>query len=271
VAGERRWRWWIAGIVAAVVVAVVVPLVLFATREDPKAKDIGEAVDEFEPGEGDATADGPAPGVYEAAGEGREAISFPPVSQRDGDVVPVTVEAAAEGCWTVTVDYNEAHWQDWTYCPDGEVVTDRGGQTYQRWDFGATKVENTSTFTCDPPAVMIDPGAEPGDSWDQRCTGTNTQAAGESTSTGPYTFVGIESLEVDGEQVETRHHRQERTISGAQTGTDVVHFWFAVDDHLPIRMEREVRIDSDSPVGTVTYTEEGSWQLTSLEPTTGAS
>jgi hypothetical protein len=259
------------GIAAVVLVALAVPLVLFATREDPKAKDIGAAVDEFEPGEGDAAADGPAPGVYEAAGEGREAISFPPVSQRDGAVVPVTVEAAEEGCWKVTVDYNEAHWQDWTYCPDGAMVVDRGGQTYQRWDFGATKVENTSTFTCDPPAVMIDPDATAGDSWQQACTGTNTQADGESTSAGPHTFVGLEPLEVGGDEVQTRHYRQERTISGAQAGTDVVHFWFVLDDHLPVRMEREVRIDSDSPVGTVTYTEEGSWQLTSLTPATGAS
>jgi hypothetical protein len=31
-------------------------------------------------------------------------------------------------------------------------------------------------------------------------------------------------------------------------------------------MEREVRIHSDSPVGTITYTESGWWQLTSLVP-----
>jgi hypothetical protein len=259
-----------AGIAAVVLAAVAAPLVLFATREDPEAKDLGEAVDEFRPSEDDAAA-GPEPGVYEAAGEGREAISFPPVSQRDGEVVPVTVEPVAEGCWTVTVDYNEAHRQDWTFCPDDGAVVDRGGQTYQRWDFGATKVENTSTFTCDPPAVMIDPDADPGDSWPQSCTGTNTQADGESTSAGPHAFVDVEALEIGGDAVQTRHYRQERTISGAQAGTDVVHFWFAVDDHLPVRMEREVRIDSDSPVGTVTYTEEGSWQLTSLVPATAGS
>ncbi len=274
---RRRWPWVVGLVVAVVLVAVAVPVVLFATRERPEGKDLGEAVDEYQPGSSTA-AGGPTPGVYRATGEGTEAISLPPVSQHDGAVVPVTVEAADDGCWRVEAAYHEAHRQDWTFCeqPGGggagegaaPVVVDRGGQTYQRWDFGATSVENTSTFTCDPPAVMIDPSAEPGDTWDQHCTGTNTQTDGTTISAGTYEFVGVEDLEIDGEAVPARRYRQDRTISGAQTGTDAVDVWFAVADHLPLRMARDVRIDSDSPVGTVTYTESGWWQLDSLVPET---
>jgi len=35
-----------------------------------------------------------------------------------------------------------------------------------------------------------------------------------------------------------------------------------------LRAERNYRLTSPSPVGNITYTEQGSWQLSSLEPTT---
>lgn len=271
-AHRRRWLFVLGGLVLLLAVVVGVPVALYLTRDQPGPKSVDEAVEEYERGS-DTEPDGqrgvgPEPGVYEASGEGVEAISFPPVRQQDGEVVPITVEDRAGGCWQVKASFNAAHWQTWTFCEDDGGVVERGGETYQRWDFGATSVENTSTFRCDPPAVTIDPGAAEGDRWDQSCTGSNTQVDGETTSSGPYTYVATEVLEVDGRPVETRRHHQERTIAGAQTGTNVVEVWFAVDDHIPIRMERTVRIDSDSPVGTVTYTEEGTWQLTSLVPRT---
>ena len=265
----------IAGIALgiAVVVAVGVVGVLFATREDPGAKSVEEAIEELasdttQPG--GAMLAGPAPGVYPAEGEGREAISTPPVAQTDGVVIPVSVERVEGDCWRVTVDYNEAHWQDWRFCPDGDVVVDEGGTTYQRWDFGALTVENETVFVCDPPPLMIDPAAEPGASWDQTCVGTSSQVSGEATSSGPYRFEGRDELTVAGQVVPVRHYRQERTLSGAQSGSTVLDVWFAEADGLPVRMAREVAIDSSSPVGTVAYTESGWWQLTTLTPATAA-
>ena len=35
---------------------------------------------------------------------------------------------------------------------------------------------------------------------------------------------------------------------------------------LPVRMTWNLRIDSPSPIGSVTYTEEGTWTLDSMQP-----
>lgn len=266
----RRKGLWIAGIVVAAIVVVVVGFVVvsFVLREDPGAKSVEEALEELDEGgsgeDGDVVS-GPEPGVYRAEGEGTESLSVPPVSQHDGAVMPVSVERPETGCWRVKIDYNEAHWQSWLFCEQDGVIVERGGETYQRWDFGAITAENTSTFVCDP-SVMIDPDAEPGARWEQSCTGTSSATAGTTISAGPYEFVGIEEVVIGGVGVPARRYHQERSLSEAQQGTTVTELWFAVDTGLPLRMERETHVESDSPVGRVTYTESGHWQLASLTP-----
>jgi hypothetical protein len=274
-AGHRTRRWVVLvglAVAAVLVAATAVVLVAFLVREDPQQKDVGEAVEEFreDAGPQPGGANRPPAGVYLAEGTGRESLSFPPISQNDGDEVPVTVEHEGADCWILTIDFNEAHWQNFRYCPgsDSGTLVETGGDTFQRWDLGSATIENLSTFTCDPPSVMIDSDAKEGDAWDHSCEGTNSQVAGVTTTAGPYTYVGLEQIDVDGKEVATRHYRQERAISGAQRGSTTIDLWFAVDDNLPLRSERSIQLDSDSPVGTITYTETGSWQLESLEPRT---
>lgn len=269
---HRRWPW-VVGIVAAIVVIPLIVLgVLYVNRERPGAKPLDEAVESYREGVTSTSStpdqDRPTAGVYSAMGTGHAALSFPPLSQEDGDVLPVTVQNDADGCWVVRLDYNQAHWQTWNYCPGDTAgsVVEKGGQTHQRWDLGATKIENTSTFVCTPPAVTVMPDAEPGTTWDASCEGTNTQVADTTISAGPYTFVGEEQLTIGGETVSAQHYNRSRTMSGAQTGEESSDVWFAVGTGLPVRSERSLRIESSSPVGAITYTEDGSWQLTSLQP-----
>lgn len=259
------------GLAAVAVIAAVVIALLFVVREDPGAKSVTQAVEEFRTGEGQSHGGAgparPAAGVYAAMGDGRAELSFPPLSQRDGPEIPLTVQHDADGCWIVKVDYNEAHWQNWQYCRDESGrMFERGGQTYQRWDLGATKIENTSTFVCDPPSLVIDPAAQPAASWPQSCTGTNTQTQGTTTSAGNSTFIGVEPITIGNGVVSALHYRQQSTISGSQTGEQTVDTWFTADSGLPVRVERTARIDSSSPVGSITYTEDGRWQLQSLDP-----
>ena len=87
-----------------------------------------------------------------------------------------------------------------------------------------------------------------------------------TASTGTAVSVGSESIVVGGESLEAVHMRHDATFSGGQTGETHTEFWLSVADWMPLRGERDVRVDSDSPVGTVTYTETGRWQLTSTEP-----
>ena len=92
--------------------------------------------------------------------------------------------------------------------------------------------------------------------------------SGVTRTDGSYTFVGEERLLIGSEEVSTYHYRQARTITGAQTGEQEVELWTEVDNGLPVRSERSFRVDSSSPVGTITYTESGWWQLSSRRPTT---
>ena len=262
-------KWWVpfAAIGGLAAVAATVVLVLFLTREDPGARSVDEVVDEFrsdDAASGDAG--GPPVGVYELEGSGTESLSVPPISQSDGDVMPMAISATDDGCWTMRIDFNEAHWQDWRLCREGDRIMESGGQTFQRWDLGATAIENLSEFVCDPPVVFADLAAEVGDATERSCAGTNDALDGEMVTTGVDEVIGIETIEIGGEDVEVIHLRSDQTASGAQTGTMANHLWVRRSDGLPVRAERDVTMDTDSVVGTVTYTETGSWQLRSLEP-----
>lgn len=269
-------RWWMpfAVIGAVIVVAVGVVAVLFAMREEPEARSVDDALEDFRSEDEDsgATADAaatPAPGVYELAGEGREAISFPPVEQADGATMPMTVTAADESdCYSVRIDYNEAHWQDWNLCRDGDRIMEHGGHTYQQWDLGAAQVENLSTFVCDPPILFLDFDKDAGHAEQRSCAGTNDAVEGTTITSGIDTHVGRVTLTVGDEELEAIHITQDHEISGAQSGTNRNEYWFRASDGLPLRGIRSSNIDSDSPVGTVTYTEDGTWDLVSTTPQT---
>ena len=83
---------------------------------------------------------------------------------------------------------------------------------------------------------------------------------------GSDTFVASEKVRVGSDLVPAYHYRVERTVSGSQTGSERDDVWYSVLDGLPIRSVRSVVVHSPSPIGTVTYTEQGSYGLTSLVP-----
>ena len=79
------------------VVGVGVMVVLFLTREDPGARPVEEAVEDFRSSTDDAADVGPTPGVYELEGEGSEAISFPARRSRGSTRAPPSVGSAPSG------------------------------------------------------------------------------------------------------------------------------------------------------------------------------
>jgi hypothetical protein len=96
--------------------------------------------------------------------------------------------------------------------------------------------------------------------------GTNSEVAGTTRSAGTYEFVGGERLVIDGGEVAVHRYRQARDITGEQTGHQETEIWIEITTGLPVRAERTVHVDSSSPVGTITYSEQGWWQLSSMEP-----
>ncbi len=101
----------------------------------------------------------------------------------------------------------------------------------------------------------------------QRCHGTSTGSSGEVISAGPYRYVGQEDLDIGGSRVKALHYQRSRTLTGGQTGTEDVNVWFDAQTGLPLRNQRVITVHSDSLIGGVTYTEDGSFRLASMTPT----
>ncbi len=264
---RRRPIRWVAATAGVVLVAAVVVIVVLWVRSGAHEVDI----DDVTAPTGSTTPPAPAElrpeqGVYAFEGSGTDRLDKPPKEQAQGPQVPGTVTHRADGCWTLRMDYSSNHWQSWVYCPRSDGGLDeRGGETFQRWDFGAFATESMSSFTC-ADAVTIRSGQQPGDSWDQTCSGTSSSSDGETVSTGPYTYVGPATVDVNGHPVSAHRYRRERTMSGAQRGTETSEVWFAADTGLPLRNERSITASTDTVIGEVTYSEDAEFRLTSTTP-----
>ncbi len=266
---RSRRRIVVAVVVVVAFVAIVVVVILW-NRSGAHQASTSDAQRRFEQSSAtqppNTSVLRPAAGVYSYRGSGTEHLSLPPKTQNQGPLMPATVTHRTDGCWTFRIDYNTAHWQTWIYCPRNGGLVELGGQTFERWDFVFTKYDSTSTFTCDPPSVAIRATMRAGDQWRQTCSGKSSGTTGTATTSGPYTFVGPENVVVGGTAVPAYHFRQVRTLSGNQTGTQSADLWFAVNDGLPLRNERQVTVHTDTVIGSSTYTESGSFELTSLVP-----
>jgi hypothetical protein len=271
---HRRHRWLIAVVAAGAGLALVVavPSVRYLFRSHPGARSVSSAVEQYRAttttnGAG-ASFEGPRPGVYRATGVGSEHISFPPNSQRDGSVMPITVSALPDGCWRWRIDYNTAHWHEYDLCPRQGTLLLVAQRNSQRWDFGSLTVTNLGRYTCSPPAPIVTKTSRAGQSYEHRCTGTNSAVSGTSVVAGPVIIEGHTTLLVGGHRVSVLEQRRVEHLTGSQRGTVTERWWFDVATGLPLRAARDYHVTSGSPIGDITYTESGWWQLSSLEPTT---
>ncbi|MCB1255740.1 MAG: hypothetical protein KDB26_01450 [Microthrixaceae bacterium] len=263
-----RRRKLVVGLVVVAIVVVAVGL-FFALGDKARPVTIDEAkqraTSSVPPDDSPATRR-PKPGVYSYVGSGTESLSVPPLSQEQGPEMPGTVEWGQDGCWTFRIDFSSNHWQAWTHCPEGDDLVEAGGQSWQRWMIGATAITNLSDFKCDAGAMLIPANPKAGDEWKARCVGTNEAVDGEAVSAGTYRFIGTEDLKVGDKTISTHRFLRERTMSGAQVGTERSEVWFAVDTGLPVRNERTVEARTSTPIGESTYTETGEFHLESIEP-----
>ncbi len=267
---RRRVRRWsvAAAVVVVVAVAGIGTFAYLWTHGSARPVSLAEARRRYLAGEtGDAAAGiyTPRAGVYAYTGSGSEELSTPPKSQSEGPEMPGTVRHTGQGCWTFRLDYSTNSWRTWRYCADAGGLRETGSRVYQRWDFVFTTVDNLAVVRCRPAAVVIETGMRPGAEWESECTGENSAIAGTTVTTGTHRFVGREPVEVDGRTVDTLHFRDDRVVSGAQRGTEEFDLWLT-DDGLLVRGRQRIVVDSDSPLGNVTYTQEGTFSLVSALP-----
>ena len=209
----------------------------------------------------------PAAGVYEYRGDGAEHLDTPPKTATQGPTMPGTVTDLGGGCWRLRVDYNTNHWQSWDYCSVATGLTEKAGAFFQRLDLVAFTVDTSSSYVCDPPVDTIRTSQTPGDQWPQRCHGTSTASKGDVISSGPYTYVGQENLDIGGQRVTALHYHRVRALSGGPSGTEDVNTLFDAHTGMPLQNSRVITVHSDALIGGVTYTETGTFHLASLTPT----
>jgi len=269
--GHRRWLRTTL-VVCAVLIAMVTATAawLLFTGEDPRPVTVDEARQRTEGSTVSTSPTGgfgpPSGGVYLYRGTGTEDTSFPPLSEEQGPEMPATVIPDGAGCWRFRIDYNSHHWQDWRYCADESGISTTGGRSFARRDFGSFTIDNTSTFACEEPDVLLWAGMEVGESRPGACVGTSTAVDGSTTSAGSTTYVGDDDIEVDGRTIRARHLRYDRTLTGAQEGTERADWWVDPSTMLLIRNEHDVSVDTEVGGLTVTYTEVARYDLTSLTP-----
>ena len=226
-------------------------------RAGPPGSDQSSAAEPFRP----------AAGVYRFRGEGTEHLDKPPVTQTQGPDIPGTVTQLQGRCWRLRVDYSTNHWQSWDYCPTASGLTENAGAFFQRLDLVVTKVDISSTYTCAPPVDAIRSTQRAGEHWMHECRGTSTGSEDEVISSGPYTYVGPERLDIGGTNVAALHYHRLRNLTGGQTGTEDVNLWFDATTGLPVRNKRVITVHSSTLIGGVTYEESGSFELASMNPT----
>jgi hypothetical protein len=268
-------RWIvIAGAIAGSVllVPVIVLLSMFVFRANPGARSFDDALEAFRNGDFSAVealgavVARPPYGVYQADASGKASISFPPTSQNYGASAPVTVTYQGDNCWTTTVDFNTAFQQRWSYCIDNSVITEHRNATSTAWDLGATVITNVSEFVCTPPGQIIMTGEQRDQTSTYACEGTSDTIAGITKSDVTFQSLGTASLQIESTQVPTFHYRETDILTGPQRGTTAIDYWYSVQDMLLVRMERHIDLRTESPVGDITYKEDGEWQLSSLTP-----
>jgi hypothetical protein len=269
---RRHHRTWIIGAIAGVgLVAGVATFVVLLNRGSSRPVSMEEARRRAgAPGADQSTGVvpfRPGAGVYRYRGEGTEHLDKPPLTQTQGPDIPGTVTHLEGRCWRFRVDYSTNHWQSWDYCPGGAGLTEIAGAFFQRLDLVVTKVDTSSTYTCDPPVDAIRATQRAGEHWMQTCRGTSTGSDGEVISSGPYTFVGPERLDIGGTTVAALHYHRLRNLTGGQTGTEDVNVWFDAANGLPVRNRRAITVRSSSLIGGVVYEENGNFELASMNPT----
>lgn len=210
------------------------------------------------PGDGSVAA--PEPGVYLAAASGREEVELGPLpteTRRYPETVPVVVIDEGDGCFTVTLELLDQHSEETTYCvTDGALRLD-GHRKHQQ----VGPIDATAEMTCDPD--LLARGAGPDQVTELGCNleVSGGPAALSAEVSGTSGLGDPTTVEIAGEGCEARPMELRYEVTGDLRGTWRERIWFATDDRLPLRVERDLELE-----GLATFTEHSVLELTGTVP-----
>jgi hypothetical protein len=199
-----------------------------------------------------------AEGVYLYDTIGFEAVKGRISTRNDyTEITPITVR------WTECgVDYRwdamSTRWDQLSLCLEERGLFE--AQTTEQHEF--FRVRETRTYKCDDRALLVPSAVVKGDFWEAICRDVDAQTNRTTT------VEGIESLLVGGEEVEVIHIGINQDLVGSAVGTARIDYWFRQADGLIVRYEKLISAERDTPIGSVTYSEEVEIMLTALQPVT---
>ncbi len=214
----------------------------------------------FDAGVDDPIQERPPEGTYTYTVSGNDKVTgiVPLSTSTYGPTATVKVTYPGAGCFQLLIHLRNNYDERMDFClrPDGDLpresFTHQGGQRTQKFSVGSA----ATIQTCAPGDVYFN-GAPPRDHvWRHECVGSNTddQSGSDSsfTTAGDYRFVGTETISVAGMDIPVLHFRDERTVTGSQTGTNDADWYFAANDGVLVKLTRTINIKY---AGFATYTE----------------
>lgn len=143
-----------------------------------------------------------------------------------------------------------------------QLCAEPGRHRLQHFDatrsfFGQT---DTRRLECDEGATAFAAGARPGDVFEFRCVQEGADAANRLE------ILGVETVVVGGQAVEAVHSRATSAVSGGASGSSSIESWVHPETGLTLKRISVLDGSESGPSGTVSYHEEYTLVLRSLEP-----
>lgn len=186
----------------------------------------------------------PPPGAYTYTITGSDGLkgSFG-TSNQYTEPAKLTITLEGSDCYSQTLHIRAKYEETFHFCRRGpEFVMDTGDRDQTLFNY---RVQTHQT--CTPGDLYFPqlPVATP--PYAHSCTGHNAeQASGDSnsnfTTAGNYTYVGIEKVPVNGSNIEVRHFKDERTVSGSQNGTNIADWFFDAKTGIVVRLRRTIDV-----------------------------
>lgn len=259
------------GILAlAIIVAVIFAVRLVGARDETDAvdsKDAAALINDDDDGNDDddddrpgAAGNRPEPGTYTYTGSGKESVTILGGSEhvfpKEISVV-VELDDDNEQQWTANAVFVKQHIEEREYRTTNAGLEDLGFT--RKIEFFGQLQDNE--YDCSDGAERYSADATEG----ATTTWTCTQEGGKAELAYTATFLGKETIEVGGEDVETWHMKVDSTQTGDTVGSDTSEFWYA-ETGLAVRMKANLKTRTKSVLGETDFREQYDYTLTSMVP-----
>ncbi len=150
----------------------------------------------------------------------------------------------------------EERWDESEHCLEGGGVSIKRFSTFH--SFFQRSIQQD--YPC-PAGQMVYPADPvPGKRWSITCAGDAGKVVMAANIVGP------EDLSIGGKTVRTTRIHYDATLTGANRGRQIQDRWFHPESGMNVRIDTEIRTESDSPFGAVNYEEKYSITAASLTP-----